>query len=111
MAWSDLSAKMDATVDEQLGDDIRFSANAGGSWSMVKGFVLPSSMTNGLIGMDEPLGSRPRVKLPRTLFGDAGLPDGNVRVQHAMLGPGTYRSAGGEPEEQGRYILFDVQKV
>jgi hypothetical protein len=111
MSWDDLAAKMDADVDTVLGDTILFSADAGSSWSSENGFVLSASMTNGIIGMDEPLGARMRVKMARDLFGASGLPGRSVRLQHARLGQGTYRPAGGEPEEQGRYILFDVQRV
>lgn len=108
--WSDLAAKMDMSVDTALGDAIRFSSDIGVSWTMQQGFVLSAAVTNGIVGMDEPLGGKMRVKMPRDLFVD-GVPDRRVRLQHARLGPGTFRPAGGEPEEQGRYILFDVQKV
>lgn len=111
MAWEDLAARMDAAVDSAVGDSIRFSTDAGATWSTQNGFVLSAAMTGGIIGMDEPLGGRMRVKLPRSLFGDDGVPSRSVRLEHVRLGPGTYRPAGGEPEEQGRYILFDVQKV
>lgn len=110
MAWEDLAAQMDADVDSGVGDCIRFSADAGVTWTHQQGFVLSASVTGGIIGMDEPLGAKMRVKLTRDLFAD-GVPDRSVRLQHPQLGPGTYRSAGGETQEQGRYILFDVQKV
>ena len=110
MAWEDLAAQMDSVVDGTLGDSIRFSNDAGATWSNQKGFVLSASMTNGIIGMDEPLGAAMRVKMARDLF-PTGVPARTVRLSHARLGPDTFRPAGGEPEEQGRYILFDVQKV
>lgn len=108
--WSELSARLDATVDDTLGDTIQLSLNSGATYTPVKGFVGPFVAGIGIGAMDEPLGSRNRVKLDRSLFG-GGLPGRNVRVQHALLGAGTYRPASGEPEEQGRYVLFDVQKV
>jgi hypothetical protein len=101
---------MDASVDSVLGDSIRFSSDGGSTWSTQSGFVLSAAMTGGIVGMDEPLGGRMRVKMARDLFTD-GLPGRSVRLEHARLGTGTFRPAGGEPEEQGRYILFDVQKV
>lgn len=111
MAWSDLAPQMDAIVDETLGDSIRYRASSSAAWTTVQGFVLPSSITSGIIGMDEPLGGRMRVKLPRSLFGDTGVPSRDVRLEHTLLGVGTFRPAGGETEDQGRYVLFDVQKV
>lgn len=108
--WSELAAKMDATVDTALGDTIQLSLNSGATYAAVQGFVAPFVAGIGIGAMDEPLGSRNRVKLDRALFG-GGMPGRNVRVQHPMLGAGTYRPASGEPEEQGRYVLFDVQKV
>ncbi len=110
MAWEDLAAQMDSTVDDVLGDGIRFSNDSGATWTTQQGFVLSASLTNGIIGMDEPLGAKMRVKMARDLF-PSGVPGRTVRLQHSRLGAGTYRPAGGEPEEQGRYILFDVQKV
>lgn len=108
--WSDLSAQMDEAVDTALGDTITTSLDEGGTWAPVQGFVLPASSTGGIVGMDEPLGQRSRVKMPRDLF-PAGEPDRKVRIQHTRLGAGIYRPCGGESENQGRYVLFDVQKV
>ena len=110
--WSDLAARMDAVVDAGVGDAISFSDDSGATWRTEQGFIVPAIATGGIMGMDEPLGTRNRVKLPRDLFGAAGTPNrATIRIQHARLGTGTFRPAGGEPEEQGRYILFDVQKV
>jgi hypothetical protein len=101
---------MDETVDTALGDAISLSLDAGATWTPQMGFVIAVSSTGGIMGMDEPLGTRKRVKMPRSLF-PTGEPSRSVQLRHARLGAGTYRAAGGEPEEQGRYILFDVQKV
>lgn len=110
MSWEDLAAQMDATVDAAVGDAIELSTNSGASFQPVQGFVAPYVAGMGIGGFDEPLGSRNRVKLLRSYFAD-GVPGRDVRLRSPRLGAGTFRPASSEPEEQGRYVLFDVQKV
>lgn len=108
--WSELSADLDEAVDSLLGDTLSVSTNAGATWRDVQGFVLPVGHSLNVGSIDEPLGSRPRIKLKRDLFAN-GIPPRTLRIKHATLGADTYRPAGSEPQEQGRYVIFDVQKV
>lgn len=107
MSWDQASAAMDSAVDALLGDTIAYAAN-GVTFVDIKGFVLFTDAPLGLDATDEIFDSRPRVKIDRTVV---PYPDPQHRLRHAKLGPGTYRPAGSVPEQQGRYWLFDVERV
>lgn len=106
MDWDQASQLMDETVDETLGDDIQYAAN-GVSFAPLKGFVMFSGEPPVLDGIDEILGSRPRVKIAKS---KVPYPDPDHRLRcPKRLGPNTFRPAGAAPAEQGRYYIFDVE--
>lgn len=106
-AWDQAAALLDAKVDEYLGDDIDYAAN-GVTFAPIKGFVLLNMASLGLESIDEIVGSRNRVKIAKAVL---PRPERTHRLRHPRLGSGTFRPAGTVPEEQGRYWLFDVEKV
>ena len=105
--WDTHSAVMDEVVDERLGDTISYSLD-GVTFTDLKGFVLPFGESIGLDGIDPTLGTRWRGKIRKTLVAE---PLGSHRLRHPKLGADTWRPAADDPENQGRYWLFDIQKV
>jgi len=112
MSWDDLAARMDEKVDEHLGDAIYISFDQGATYDEVKGFYTPTVGGQGLEGFDEILGSRPRLKLRKTLFPGEREPSHEMdRFRSAKMGAFVYRPSGSNPDEQGRYFIFDVQRA
>lgn len=109
MSWDDLAAQMDLVVDNGLGDTIQLALN-GLTFVDVQGFVLPFAASEGLGAFDETLGSRIRVKLAKAIVGEEE-PSRAIRLRSAKLGSSTWRPAGSHPDDQGRYWIFDIQKV
>ena len=108
MDWDQASELMDDQVDETLGDTISYAAN-GVSFSDIKGFVLFFGEPPVLDGIDEIMGSRPRVKIARS---KVPYPDPSHRLRCAKrLGAHTFKPAGALPAEQGRYYIFDLEKA
>lgn len=106
--WDVASEKMDEDVDARLSDTINYSTDEGASYEEIAGYVLPFAEGLGLGPIDAPLGSRYRVKIRKTLIPE---PHRTHRLRHRLLGDATYRPAGSDPDDQGRYWIFDVQKV
>lgn len=104
--WDQLSAQMDGIVDAGVGDDISYDAGAGPV--AIKGFVIPTVEPGGLDAFDDKLGSRPRVKVAKATV---PVVSSSHRLTAPLLGSGSFRPANSDPEEQGRYWIFDVQKV
>lgn len=110
MAWSDHAARMDDKVDLMLGDDIELAVD-GVTFIPVKGFIIrPTESVDGIIGLDGPLGSRYRAKLNNALFLGEG-PSNATRLRSTKLPAGTWKAGGDDPDEQGRYVIFDLQKA
>jgi hypothetical protein len=114
--WDALSARMDADVDDGVGDRILYSTDGSDPVAVLPGFVLFDSETGeGLtrssfgLQLDETLGSRNRIKIRADLIG--GAPQRNHRIRHPKLGNFLWQPAGSDPETQGRYVIFDIQKV
>lgn len=107
MDWDQASAVMDQAVDARLGDTIAYAAN-GVSFVALKGFVDFTGDPIGLDATDEIFNSRPRIKVAKAVI---PYPDPSHRLQSSKLGPGTFRPAGSVPVEQGRYWLFDIEKI
>lgn len=109
--WETHSPQMDDDIDSRLGDTISLSLDAGATFSDIVGYILLVVVSSGIDGFDETLGYRPRAKIRKTIIG-ADPPDRSVvRLRSAKLGDFTYQPAGGEPDDQGRYWLFDIQKI
>lgn len=109
--WETYSGAMDAAVDDLLGDTLSLSTNAGASYTTVSGFILLVVASSGIDGFDETLGYKPRVKLSKAIIGEEPPDRDTVRIRAGKLGGLTYQPAGGEPDDQGRYWLFDIQKM
>ncbi len=112
MDWDQLAGRMDTEVDERLGEKIYVSFDRGASYDEVKGFYTPTVGSQGLVGFDEILGSRPRLKLRKTLFPGEREPNFETdRFRSVKMGAFVYRPSGSNPDEQGRYFIFDVQRA
>lgn len=107
MAWDEFSLTMDQEVDDRLGDAIDYAAN-GVTFVAIKGFVQFTPAPDGLDATDEIFDVRPRVKIAKAIV---PYPDPQHRLRAARLGNATYRPAGSVPENQGRYWVFDVERV
>lgn len=107
---------MDAAVDSGVGDRVRYWHN--GKWlgvapvgytdPVVEAFVIIAAAPVNLDGIDEILGNRKRIKISREYVDEPLRSD---RIAHPLLGEGWFRPAGGQPETEGRYVIFDVQKA
>lgn len=110
--WDRASKLLDSTVDNVLGDRLRYRHN--GVWlgtgdpAVVEGFVRFFNPLLNTEELDETLGSRKRVKISMDLVDE---PIQSDRIQHPKLGPGWFRPAGDAPDNEGRYWLFDVQRA
>ena len=110
--WDSASAQMDDAVDARLGDTIQLSIDGGNTFLPVKGYYLPYAAGGGLEIYDEPLGQKPRFKLQVKHFPGGRQPSFDYdRMRCAKAGPFTFRPSGSAPDEQGRYFIFDIQKV
>ena len=109
--WESASPIMDGKVDQILGDTFSVSLDGGQTYEPRKGFYLPVSAGGGFSPYDENLGSKPRVKMSKDILGDTPPDRRYVRLRYAKLGDATYCPGGAEPDEQGRYWIFDIQKV
>lgn len=116
--WDQYSGILDERVDAVVGDRIRYRRD--GQWlgdaelpveeRVIPGFILFYGQPRGIDEVDETLGTRKRVKIAMALIGDEE-PDRSDRIQHPKLGPGFFQPSGSDPETEGRYWLFDVQKA
>lgn len=106
MSWDDLADRMDALVDDKLGDALSYS-QGGAPAATVMGFVLDYDAVDGVPSLDT-LGKRMRIKVNKTLV---PVISRNDRIAHWKLGASTWRPEVDKIETQGRYWLFDIQKV
>lgn len=111
--WDALAARMDGLVDQKLGDRISYSTDGGATFPVIAGFVIFNNEPLSFpLQTDELLGSILRLKVNKSLL---AYPDPAHRIRHELLtdryGAATFQPAGTDPEEQGRYWLFDIQKV
>lgn len=105
--WQGLSDEMDAVVDANLADQIRYSIR-GAPFRTLAGYVEFDNPSLSIDEIDE-LATRPRLKIAKALIDKPVQMD---RIQcTARLGSATYRPVGKAPREQGRYWIIDIQKV
>lgn len=106
--WDAASTKMDEDVDAHLSDTILYSTSAG-VFEEIPGYILPFAEGLALGPVDGALGSRWRVKIAKAHIEE---PSRNHRLRHPKLGDdAVWRPAGENPDDQGRYWIFDIQKV
>lgn len=108
MSYAALAARMDAEVDTRLGDSISYSIN-GAPYASIQGFITDADPGQDLAatGLD-PLPKRKRVKVARTVIERPSTAD---RLQADLLGPGVFRPRTSKPRVDGRYWIFDVERV
>lgn len=112
MDWDAASSLMDDKVDDLLGDTINMSTDGGATFTARKGFYLPFAASPGIEGIDEIMASKPMLKVRKSLFPGGRYPSYDYdRFQTAKLGAAVFRPSGAEPQDQGRYYIFDVQKA
>jgi hypothetical protein len=105
--WDQFADILDATVDDKLGDRIEYAAN-GVNFVPIAGFVKTANANLDLSPIDEMTDSRPRVKIAKALV---PYPDPAHRLRHPRLGQGTFRPASTLPDDEGRYWIFDVERI
>lgn len=105
------AAKLSAEADNRLGDSILYGIGAavGGDLVPMKGRIFASESASGFGSIDEPAGGW-RLRIAKDKVARPSLSD---RLQcDAILGEGTtWRPAGKDPIDDGRYWLVDLQKV
>jgi len=107
--WDEASAAMDEGVDARLSDTVAYSTDEGATFTNIAAYVLPFAEGLGLNEIDPALGSRWRIKVAKSIVDE---PKRTHRLKHHKLGANTvWRPAGDDPDEQGRYWIFDIQKV
>lgn len=110
--WDQAAAKMDAKVDELLGDTVSFSSDGGQTFADVQAFVIDDTDPAPAFGgdFDETATVSKRIKIAVTILG--GRPSKAAhRFRHSRLGAGTWRPLGAEPRSEGRYWVFGVEKA
>ena len=108
--WDQVSGKMDSAVDARLSDTVSYSPNGDGGDPFVDipAFVLPFTEGLNLGELDPTLGTRWRIKVAKDVVPEVLR---RQHYRHHKLGAATWRPSGENPEEQGRYWIFDIQKV
>lgn len=105
--WDRASARMDAAVDT-LGDNIEYALD-GVTFVNVKGFIFDNvDGETSYESFDDDFDLRKRVKIPRAFLAQ---PLRSHRLRHPRLGTGSFQPGNSEPKSEGRYWLFEVQKV
>ena len=108
--WDRVSGNMDAQIDARLADTVAFSpdGDADEPFVDIAAFVLPYPEGLNLGELDPTLGARWRIKVAK-----ANVPEilAQQHYRHHKLGDATWRPAGEDPDDQGRYWIFDIQKV
>ena len=106
--WDGLAARMDAVVDDTVGDRILYAVD-GQTFTAVPGFVLDDVEGEASYdSMDDDFDVRKRVKIRQSLIGEVSLLH---RLRHPRLGPDDFRPTNSVPQSEGRYWLFEVQKA
>jgi hypothetical protein len=109
-AWDNASALLDDKVDEGVGDTIEYAAN-GVNFVNMQGFVIPDVADPGPAEfIDETVATRWKIKIAKRKL---PYPEITHRLRHPKLGAGNFRPIGAvpDPQTQGRYWLFDVEKA
>lgn len=97
---------MNVTVDEWLGDDILMSVS-GGAWVTIKAFVQFDHGGLGLDAIDE-LQQRQRIKVSKAIVAEPG---DLHRFRASKLGADTWKPVAKDPDNDGSYWVFDIQKA
>lgn len=106
--WDSVMAIVDPAVDGTVGDKIRYAID-GTTFTVIPGFVFDDVQgETSYESNDDDFDVRKRVKISKALIGDVSLAH---RLQHPRLGAGTFRPTNSVPQSEGRYWLFEVQKV
>jgi hypothetical protein len=115
--WDRASAILHQGVDGMVGDRIRYRHN--GVWlgdvtvaeddRVIPGFILfDVENPNWSTERDETLGHKKQVKVGVRYVDHPARGD---RIEHPKLGAGLYQPAGADPQNDGDYWIFDIQKV
>lgn len=106
--WDRLAAVRDERVDTVLGDKIEYALD-GVTFVAVQGFIFDNVQgETAYESMDDDFSNRKRVKIPKE-FAPAILR--THRLRHPRLGAGSFQPGNSEPQTEGRYWLFEVQKA
>lgn len=116
MSYGAAAARMDAEVDERLGDSI-FYQQAGEPLpeEPIKAFLIFPNQGDEEGGVyDELAARRPRLKVARAKIPNVTMNDriwGGDPETEAMLDGVRWKPTSKKPQVAGRYHIFDMQKV
>lgn len=107
--WDGLADRMDDAVDGTVSDTILYALD-GVTFTAISGYIFDDVQGETAYEQNEDtFDVRKRVKIRKSLVGTVLL---SHRLRHPRLGTGTFRPmSDGIPQSEGRYWLFEVQKV
>jgi hypothetical protein len=104
--YATLAAKMDAQVDNRLGDSISYKREEDADYLTVKAFLVFDAADSVGYAPRDPVRQIVRLKIAKSVR----TPKMSDRIRSPLL-DGTYRPINGTPLTAGRYWLADLQKV
>lgn len=106
--YAEHAARMDAEVDERLGDDILYKRPEDPEFVALKAFIFFDEPAE-----DRNIGARDSVKGKATLKIAKSLrrPHLDHRIKSSLLGAGEWRPIGKDNANGGRYWITDLQAV
>lgn len=112
ISWEAAEQLLDDKADAFVGDSIELSVDGGSTFVLRRGYYLPVAQNAGIEAFDEVLGNKHRFKMRKAYFPGGRFPSfANDRIRCSKTGSTIWRPSGSEPDEQGRYFVFDVQKA
>ena len=110
MDFDDAVEIVDQKADERLGNSVEYSTDAGGTYPVIKAYVIVAAEAmdgNGEFGNLDPINHGDRLKVKKTIV---PVPDKSHIVRHPKL-PAPMRPENWQSVEGGRYWMIDLQKA
>jgi hypothetical protein len=109
--WADQMADVDASVDEELGDEFLLAID-GAAFVTVKGFVYPPGAEPEIsYGALDPMQGKPRLKISKRIL---AVPTQTNRFKIPQLAPiatTSWRPENWDLIDSGRNWIIDLQKA
>lgn len=104
--YAEHAARMDAEVDERLGDDIQYKRPGDPAFVDLKAFLFFDEPDEGTGARDSAKG-KATLKIAKAVR----KPHMDDRVKSPLLGDRVWRPIGRDPATAGRYWVTDLQPV
>lgn len=98
---------VDALVDAHLGDPVWYRAEGSSRYVKVPGFFLNEAKGGYDPELDD-ITRREQLKISQQHVPEVRRGD---RIKRSMESPVTYQPENANPEEDGRYWIFNIQRV